>query len=502
MEDLIIEEKVGSDYIIHSKIGSGGEANIFLVTKINEVKEYVAKVPKREDDCLSNEINILKELKQYNNPYIVKIIDSGEGDIIRKERKIRKRKYAILEQASNGCLFDYIFSKESGLGELKSKILFLKILDGIKCCHDHNICHRDIKLENILLDKDFIPKINDFGFACKTTTKLTNKCGTDGYLPPEINGTKKYDGFKADIFCLASSLMVLTTGIPGFEYPVKTDKYFHKIMKREYNTYWALFDPQAQRMGITLSKQFKDLYFKMICYKPEKRPNINEILADPWFQEIEDMKKNNKEKLDELEQEIREIFINLTEKVKNNSKRQLEKKNIESMNAPYNTRGIQNDKVKDVFNKTIKPKLIHTPMNMNHCITIKGNLNSVNFMNQLCYMIDDKFGTCFIQPSKEKLKFNVIFEEEKEEEEEIKEEKEEVKEEVKEENEVEVENKEEEEEKKEEEEEIAMNELVIQIKLYKSADGHILRLIPKKGNRRDFLKKFVAISKLAEIIIN
>ena len=504
MEDLI-EERVGQDYIIHSKIGSGGEANIFLVKRNNEEKEYVAKVPKRQDNCISNEINILRELKQYNNPYIINIIDFGEGAIIRRERKTKIRNYAILEKASNGSLFDYIFCKESGLGELKSKIVFLKILDGIKCCHDHNICHRDIKLENILLDKDFIPKINDFGFACKTTEKLTNKCGTDGYMPPEITGTKKYNGLKADIFCLASSLMILTTGIPGFELPVKTDKYFEKIITKEYNTYWALFDPQAQRMGITLSKQFKDLYIKMICYKPNNRPSINEIMADPWFQEIEDMKKNNKEKLDELEQEIREEFTNLSEQVQNFSQTQLEKKNNESINAPYNTRGIQNDKVKAIFDNNMKPKIIHTPMNMNHCITIKGNLNSVKFMNQLCYMIDNKFETCFIEPSKEKLKFNVTFEEEEQKEEikeeELKEVKEEVKEDVKEEKEIKEENKEDE-EKEEEEKEIVSNELIIQVKLYKSSDEHILRLIQKKGNRRDFLIKFADISKLAEIIIN
>ena len=68
------------------------------------------------------------------------------------------------------------------------------------------------------------------------------------------------------------------------------------------------------------------------------------------------------------------------------------------------------------------------------------------------------------------------------------------KEDVKEENEIKKENK--------EKEEIEGNELVIQIKLYKSSDEHILRLIQKKGNRRDFLIKFADISKLAEIIIN
>ena len=312
MEKLNEQELIDDKYLIQEKLGFGGQVNAFLVKDKKNDELYVAKVQKEYDKYNDNEIKILNELKKYNNPFIINIIDSGEGDIIRNNRETKKRKYCILEYAPNGNVFDYIYCKRSGLGELHTKIIFKSILEAVRFCHEHNICHRDIKLENILLDKDFIPKINDFGFACKTTTKLTNKCGTDGYLPPEINGTKKYDGFKADIFCLASSLMILTTGIPGFESPIKTDKYFEKIMKREYNTYWALFDPHAQRMGITLSKQFKDLYFKMICYKPDKRPNIDEILADPWFQEIEDMKINNKEKLDELEQEIREIFINLS----------------------------------------------------------------------------------------------------------------------------------------------------------------------------------------------
>ena len=496
MEDSNLVEKVGPDYIIKAKIGSGGEANVFLVSKIDEEKEYVAKVPKREDNCISNEINILQELNQYNNPYIIKIIDSGEGDIIRKERKTRKRKYAILEQASNGCLFDYIFYKQSGLGELKSKIFFLKILDAIKCCHDHNICNRDIKLENILLDKDFTPKINDFGFACKTTEKLINLCGTEAFKPPEINGKTKYDGFKADIFYLASSLMILTTGIPGFENPIKNDTYFQKIWLKQYDQYWNIFDKQTQSHGITLSKQFKDLYIKMICYKPEKRPNIDEILADPWFQEIEDMKKNNKEKLDELEQEIRTMFIELSEQVKEYSQKLVENKNYESLHASYNVRGIKSDKIKAIFDKNTKPKLIHTPMNMNHCITIKGNLDSIKFMNELCYMIDNKSGSikCFIEPNKEKLKFTVTFE--KEGKEEMNEEKEEMKE-NNEENGKKEENKEE-----EEEEEIPNNELVIQFKLYKTSDEHILRLIQKEGNRKDFLKKFIDISKLVETIIS
>ena len=62
-------------------------------------------------------------------------------------------------------IFLIIFIKGSGFGELYSKVIFSKIVEGVKCIHDHNICNRDLKLENILLNADFCPKICDFGFA-------------------------------------------------------------------------------------------------------------------------------------------------------------------------------------------------------------------------------------------------------------------------------------------------------------------------------------------------
>ena len=168
MEEKIEQEEIDSKYKIIEKIGAGGQANAFLVEEKETKKEYVAKVLKREDSkTIKNEIDILKELKEYNNPYIIKIIDSGKGIIIRKNRKKRERDYFIMEKILYGNIFDYIFCKKSGLGELKSKVIFYKIFEGIKCCHENNICHRDLKLENILLDEKINPKICDFGFACK-----------------------------------------------------------------------------------------------------------------------------------------------------------------------------------------------------------------------------------------------------------------------------------------------------------------------------------------------
>jgi len=217
MEEKIEQEEIDSKYKIIEKIGAGGQANAFLVEEKETKKEYVAKVLKREDSkTIKNEIDILKELKEYNNPYIIKVIDSGKGIIIRKNRKKRERDYFIMEKILYGNIFDYIFCKKSGLGELKSKVIFYKIFEGIKCCHENNICHRDLKLENILIDEKINPKICDFGFACKNGLKLEEYLGTPMYKPPEINNQIPYDGKKADIFSLGAELIILVTGKCGF----------------------------------------------------------------------------------------------------------------------------------------------------------------------------------------------------------------------------------------------------------------------------------------------
>ena len=111
MESSETLEQIDEKYIIKEKIGCGGEANIFLVLKKGTNEEYAAKVPKREENTLDIEISSLNHLKQYKNPNILNIIEDGEGEIIRKNRKTRTRKYCILENAVYGNIFDFIYIK-------------------------------------------------------------------------------------------------------------------------------------------------------------------------------------------------------------------------------------------------------------------------------------------------------------------------------------------------------------------------------------------------------
>ena len=462
-----VEEKIDSKYIIQEKLGSGGQANVFLVTKKGDDKKYAAKVFKIDGVSIDIEIKILDELKKYNNPYIINIIETGKGEIVRNNRKKKILKYFIMDNYPNGNIFDYIYYRKSGLGELQSKIVFQKILKGFECCHEHNIYHRDIKLENVLLDDKYTPKICDFGLASFNLNDDMDYGGTKQYKPPEVNGENKYDCLKVDIFYLASALILLTTGLPGFSKPNKDDYFFKEIIKEDYNRYWKKVDIQMQNAGIKLSKEFKDLYFKMISINPEKRPKITEILKDPWFKEIDDMKKDNKEGFDELEKEIIKIFSSLREDVKNCNKKEIEANNKKSESASYNRSS--SDELS--FRSHLVPKHIDTPLNVNNCINIKGYINPVNFMNELYKMISDNSGDdCILIPDDKKLKFKINITEKTDDD--------------------------------NENNDKEILKLSILVKLYKYPDGHILRFKQKEGNRKDFLDKFENISEFVKKIIS
>ena len=462
------EEQIDSRYIIKEKIGEGLKTNIFLVLDKKTNKEYVSKVFKEGEKnkaLFNNEIKILNILKKYKNPYIINIIDSGEGNIIKTNKKDLIRKYSILEYASNGNIFDYIYYKKCGFGELYSKIIFSKIMEGVKFFHEHDICHRDLKIENILLDKEFFPKICNFSFGCINSPDLKDFIGNIKYSSPQIWENIPYDGKKEDIFSLGALLMVLVTGLFGFKRATKNDLYYKMIKDKDNDNYWKIIKRTE------LSDKFKDLYLKMVAYNPNSRPNAEEVLNHSWFNEIKEL---NLEQRNKLKEEIRKEFTDLSIIVKEKNQQEMKAEDRIVEYPMYKTRCFDDDD-KYFMDYNIRPKCIVTPMNVDNYIKIKGYLNPVKFMNFLCEKLVSKFkdDNCYIKAERNKLEINIIFEEDEEDEEE--------------------------EEKNENIEE--SNDLSMQIKLYEEKDEHLLRFILKKGNRKNFLDKYNIISKLVEYII-
>jgi serine/threonine protein kinase len=97
----------------------------------------------------------------------------------------------VLQLVENGDLFDFIATAGGPLPEPICRFYFKQMLSALHYIHGKGLAHRDIKLENVLVDRDFNLKVADFGMVAplagrKGTGSLSTNCGTEMYKAPEI----------------------------------------------------------------------------------------------------------------------------------------------------------------------------------------------------------------------------------------------------------------------------------------------------------------------------
>lgn len=179
----------------------------------------------------------------------------------------------IMEYIGDRSLYTYIKSKPTRrVPESEARHIFKQIVSGIDYVHSQGICHRDIKLENILLDDKNRIKLIDFGFAitCSVKEKLNVFCGTPSYMAPEIVSKKEYSGQGVDVWALGVVLYALLVGKFPFKGVDEKDLY-RRISK-------GIYDCPPD-----LSNESKALISRILVVNPADRCNAKDILSDPWF---------------------------------------------------------------------------------------------------------------------------------------------------------------------------------------------------------------------------
>lgn len=217
------------------KIENGGTSKVKLVEDSLNSTQYAAKILKTVSrsslpyrTLFEKEVNFLSKLHHTN---ILRLKDFVTcGTYIKKNRKGRYPcMYILTEFCANKDLYNFIFKYKS-FDEDLTRFYFHQIVGALEICNKADVCHGDLKLENLLLDDQFDLKLADFGLSKDISgDKINEFTGTDYYMSPEINERKLYDGFKADIFSAGVTLFVMHIGAPPFYRACMNDRLYYQL---------------------------------------------------------------------------------------------------------------------------------------------------------------------------------------------------------------------------------------------------------------------------------
>ncbi|OAG42091.1 hypothetical protein AYO21_03545 [Fonsecaea monophora] len=253
--------KTVGNYSLGKLIGKGSFGKVYLAKhNLTNGSKVVLKASSKDDPNLAREIH---HHRQFIHPHIARLYE-----VIITESLV----WLVLEYCPGDELYNYLCKNGPLPVETVQKI-FTQLVGAVAYIHSKSCVHRDLKLENVLLDKNDNVKLCDFGFTREYEGKanyLQTFCGTVCYSAPEMLKGEKYAGEKVDVWSLGIILYALLKGeLPFDEDDDAATK--AKILKD---------DPVYPD---TFPESAKTLISKLLSKRPLYRPSLSDILADPFL---------------------------------------------------------------------------------------------------------------------------------------------------------------------------------------------------------------------------
>ena len=262
-------EHVNQYYIFKDKqIGKGGSSVVYL-GEDEKQKKYAIKVTsknlkanpsKKIYDYVKEEVSILKRI---HSQYIVTTYE-----VIESRNKI----YIIMEYMSAGSVLNIL----EFMDEKKIKQYTRDLICAVEHCHEiANVIHKDINVNNILINQDGISKLCDFGISetFENNNDLLLSKGPSTYTPPEKICKEKYNGKPADIYLIGLTLYHMV-----FKKPLFTD--FGNLTKDDYLN---IKIPKTDHKNREINYNLYNLLESLLKFNPEERPTISKLKKDPWL---------------------------------------------------------------------------------------------------------------------------------------------------------------------------------------------------------------------------
>lgn len=253
------------DFNVVSEIGKGGYSSVILSEHKETKRRYAIKCAfkmkkgKDRSERTRTEIKVLKKLKHDN---IIQLKGHFEDD---------QNIYLVLEYISGKDCAK--FFKNNLPGKTEVKFIMRQLIEAVMYCHSHGIVHRDIKLENILIDNNYKIKLTDFGLCGIKNNPddiFSQSLGTVRYTAPEMLQGNGYNE-SIDIWGIGVVFFTLLTGTYPFDASVR-ENIFKRI--KEKTIHYSKYNLERKEIKLLRLLLEKD---------PEKRIEIEDILDQPFF---------------------------------------------------------------------------------------------------------------------------------------------------------------------------------------------------------------------------
>merc|ERR1740130_2648067 len=260
-----IQEDVEHHYRLVEQLGQGQFATVFKGEHLKTKHVVAVKMIDRKDtgaDVLSATDKEIQIMKAVNHPNCVKLIEIYQTeDLVERILARNPKKFP----------------------EDKAREIMQKICAGVRHLHEHRIIHRDLKPENILLvSKDLEStdvKVADFGLSKlfpddDVATETQTRCGTPGYVAPEVLNRSKY-GYKIDTWACGVIAYIMLCGFPPFPLNMEA-KSLQKVNAADFRF------PSRHWSGI--SDEAKDFIRRTIVVSVDDRLSLDHALEHPWLE--------------------------------------------------------------------------------------------------------------------------------------------------------------------------------------------------------------------------
>ncbi|KAF5290003.1 hypothetical protein FQR65_LT11669 [Abscondita terminalis] len=263
-------KKLKQRFDIIKKLGQGTYGKVQLgINKETGQEVAIKTIKKSKIETEADLVRIRREIQimsSVQHPNIIHIYEVFEN---------REKMVLVMEYAAGGELYDYL-SERKVLAEEEARRIFRQIATACYYCHKHKICHRDLKLENILLDEHGNAKIADFGLSNVFDDQrlLSTFCGSPLYASPEIVKGTPYHGPEVDCWSLGVLLYTLVYGAMPFD-GSNFKRLVRQISQGDY------YEPKKPSRASPLIRD-------MLTVNPRNRASIEKICLHWWVNESYD----------------------------------------------------------------------------------------------------------------------------------------------------------------------------------------------------------------------